>query len=287
MNFLRVLLLGCISFVLLGCATQTTPSPATENGENEIVVSDAQVADDREFEDYDDENDANISDPLEPWNRFWFGFNDVLMLKVVKPVYTGYKAVTPQELRTGLSNAYHNIRMPIRLVNSILQGEFAKAWIEFGRFIVNSTLGFGGLIDVTKDKKPLVAVDPRDADFGQTLAKWGVGEGWYVVWPLVGPSTARDTAGLAGDYSASPFAWLVEPWGPVDFWPGVAADGTLIFNDMGSTLEAYESLTKSAIEPYTAMRDAYVKYRRAYALPKYTTPVPRQQIADDGSIINP
>ncbi len=220
--------------------------------------------DDAFFEDYDEEQEVAIADPLEPWNRFWFGFNDILLLKVVKPVYSAYEAVTPQALRTGLSNALHNIKTPIRIANRILQGEFAQAWVELGRFIVNSTIGFGGLIDVAKKDKPLVPMTEGTADFGTTLGKWGIGEGIYLVWPFFGPSTARDTVGMGGDYAASPFFWLVEPTGKaVEFWPGLGTSLGLRFNDFGGTLETYETLTKSAVEPYTAARDAYVKYRRS------------------------
>ncbi len=220
--------------------------------------------DDDFFEDYDEDQDIVVSDPLEPWNRFWFGFNDILLLKVVKPVYSAYEVVTPQALRTGLSNALHNIKTPIRLANRILQGEFGQAWVELGRFIVNSTIGFGGLINVAQKDTPLVPMTEGTADFGTTLGKWGVGEGIYLVWPLLGPSTVRDTVGMGGDYAASPFFWLVEPTGKaVEFLPGLGANVGLRFNDFGGTLKAYETLTKSAVEPYAAARDAYVKYRRS------------------------
>lgn len=220
-------------------------------------------ADDAFFEDYDDEEGERIADPLEGWNRFWFGFNDIFLLHLVKPVYTGYTRVVPQEFRSGLSNFFHNVQMPVRFLNNVLQGKFPQAVVELGRFIVNTTAGFGGFIDVTKHKKVLVPMDPDGADFGQTLAYWGVGEGIYLVWPVLGPSTLRDTLGTAGDWAASPFWWAVEPVGPVDFWPGLAGAVGLRFNDIGSTLDAYEVVTKGAVEPYVAARDAYVKYRRA------------------------
>ena len=200
---------------------------------------------------------------MEGWNRFWFGFNDVLLLKVVKPVYTGYTYITPSPVRTGLSNAFHNIQMPIRFLNCVLQGRFGEAWIEVGRFVVNTTAGFGGVFDVAKQSKPLIPVDNRDADFGQTLGVWGFGEGIYLVWPVVGPSTVRDTVGLAGDWTTSAFFWISEPIGPLELEPALAASLGLRFNDMGTVISTYESLKKSAVEPYIAARDAYVKYRRA------------------------
>lgn len=240
-------------------ASVTPESP----GAADVADGRAARADDAFFEDYDDEEGESIADPLEGWNRFWFGFNDIFLLHLVKPVYTGYTRVVPQEFRSGLSNFFHNAQMPIRFLNNVLQGKIPQAVVELGRFLVNTTVGFGGVIDVTKRNRVLVPMDPQGADFGQTLAHWGVGEGIYLVWPVLGPSTVRDTFGTVGDWAASPFWWAVEPVGPVDFWPGLAAALGLRFNDMGSTLDAYEAVTKGAVEPYAAARDAYVKYRRA------------------------
>lgn len=259
--------------VIGGCSAKQEAPIAVADGTPALAESDSKaIVSDTRFEDYDFEDYADteptIADPLEGWNRMWFGFNDFLLMKVVKPVYTGYAYVTPEPIRNGISNAYHNIQAPIRVVNCILQGRFAEAWIELGKFIVNSTAGFGGLFDITKDKKPKVPVDGRDADFGQTLAAWGVGDGIYLVWPIFGPSTARDTVGLVGDAAASPFFWACDPIGPVDWEPLLAVNVGLRFNDFGKTIESYESITRSAIEPYIAVRDAYVKYRRGIYTPQ-------------------
>lgn len=249
----------------LGCAAKhedkTASSPV------EAVAADASssaaAVSDEDFEDYDDEDAADISDPLEGWNRFWFDFNDVLLLKVIKPVYTGYTTITPRPVRTGISNVFHNIQTPIRLGNCILQGRFGEAWVELGRFIVNTTAGFGGVFDVAKQSKPRIPVDGRDADFGQTLGVWGVGEGIYLVWPVVGPSTVRNTFGMVGDWAASPLFWTAEPIGPLNMEMALAASLGFRFNDLGPVIDTYETLTKSAVEPYIAARDAYIKYRRA------------------------
>lgn len=228
-----------------------------------LAPADAAFDDDLAFEDYDDEESESIADPLEGWNRFWFGFNDIFLMHIVKPVHTGYTRVVPREFRAGLSNFFHNLQMPVRFVNNVLQGKFPQAVVELGRFIVNTTVGMGGFIDITKRNKVLVPMDPQGADFGQTLAHWGVGEGIYLVWPVFGPSTVRDTVGTVGDLAASPLWWIAEPVGPVDFWPVLATGVGLRFNDIGSTIDAYEAVTKGAVEPYVAARDAYVKYRRA------------------------
>lgn len=265
--FCLICLLG-ISLVT-GCAskkTQTEPiiPQETKIAQSTQPINMAQsIADDTQFEDYEETDTVAIADPLEGWNRFWFGFNDVLLLKIIKPTYTGYSAITTPEIRHGLSNVLHNLQMPIRFANSLLQGKFAQAMVEVGRFVVNTTAGLGGIVDVTAGKKVLVPVDEQGADFGQTLACWGVGEGFYVVWPLLGPSTARDSVGYVGDYFASPTFWGTHPYGPVKTWHAIVANGVLRFNDFGSTIEAYEAITKGAVEPYSAMREAYITHRRA------------------------
>lgn len=276
------LALVCVFCLVLisGCAASKSPEPRPEAGPDAVQprTTDARVSSvtpapehspvlgattgtTYDFEDYD-EAGQSIADPLEGWNRFWFGFNDILILRVIKPIYTGYTHITPQAFRSGLSNFFYNLRMPVRVANYLLQGKLPQAGVEIGRFVVNTTAGFGGFIDVTKGKKVFVPMNPQDADFGQTLRHWGVGEGFYLVWPFLGPSTVRDTVGMAGDFAASPFFWGVEPVGPVDFRPALAASLGLRFNDFGSTIQAYEAVTKGAIEPYVAAREAYVNYRR-------------------------
>ncbi len=227
------------------------------------------------YDDYDEECDIPISDPLEKWNRIWFHFNDFLYMRIAKPVYTGYKAITPKALRIGVNNFFNNIQTPIRVINSLLQGKAGQAWVEFGRFIINSTVGLGGFINVAKKDKPRIPVDIQTADFGHTLSIWGFGEGFFIIWPVLGPSTVRDTFGMAGDIAMGPFFWLVEPIGIVPTLDsasssiafiskeyGITGDLYLNFNDLDSVLIPYESITKSAIEPYIALRDAYVKFRR-------------------------
>lgn len=254
---LAILLLLQLAFVA-GCAGKnaegTPPAQKVEAVETSASGND-------DFEDYDDDT-LVVPDPLEPWNRFWFGFNDVMITRVIKPVYTGYSTVTPSFMRTGLSNLWYHIKAPVRIVSRLLQGEFGMAGVEFGRFMANSMAGFGGLIDVSRNDRPLVPFTEQGADMGHTFAVWGVPEGWFVVWPFFGPNTVRSTFGLAGDYASSPWMWGVEPIGPVPFWTAAGADVALRFNDMGSLINTYEALTKSAVEPYSAMRDAYIKYQR-------------------------
>lgn len=197
-----------------------------------------------------------IADPIEPWNRFWFGFNDILIENVVSPVHKGYRYITPEGMRTGVSNAYRNIKFPIRFVNCLLQGKGREAGVEFSSFMLNTTAGLGGIFDVASSHKKIV--EPQNEDGGQTLGVWGVGEGFYIVWPLLGPSNLRDTFGLGIDYFANPLNYMFDSW-EVD----LAVSGYLIFNGLDETINAYETMKGIAVEPYTAIRDGYTQLRRA------------------------
>lgn len=196
-----------------------------------------------------------IPDPLEGWNRAMFKFNDVFIEYAARPAYTGYAYVTPSFMRTGIKNFFHNVAFPVRFVNNILQGRGRAAGVEMSRFVLNSTAGLGGLIDVAGHHKPVVPVE--DEDMGQTFGVWGLGEGFYIVWPLLGPSTVRDSFGMGGDYFLSPLSYI-HPW---ELGLGVRAVN--VFNDLDDVLDLYDDLKRAAIEPYSSVRDAYVQYRRA------------------------
>lgn len=196
-----------------------------------------------------------IPDPIEGWNRAVFIFNDTVIEYVLRPAYKGYEFVTPSFMRTGIKNFFHNIAFPVRFVNNVLQGRGKAAGVEMSRFILNTTAGLGGLVDVAKHHKPIVPVE--DEDMGQTFGVWGFGEGFYIVWPFIGPSTVRDTAGLAGDYFLSPMTYI-KPWEVA-----LGARAVNVFNDLDDVLDLYDQLKSAAIEPYSSVRDAYVQYRRA------------------------
>ena len=232
--------------------------PATGITVVEKKPVDMQIAD--ELDDYDSEPVATIADPLEPWNRFWFGFNDIFFMYIAKPAYTAWETITPRELRQGLSNFWHNLLFPMRFLNNLLQFRFMEAGVEFARFIGNTAGGFGGFIDVTRDKKPVVPVHPEGEDFGQTLGRWGIPHGCYLVWPFIGPSSVRETFGWAGDYFLYPgfavgYAWNA-PWYAIS---GIEVG--FFFNDLDGVLPTYTALRDAAVDPYIMMREAYVRYR--------------------------
>ena len=204
-----------------------------------------------------------VADPLYRWNKFWFGFNDIFYGGLMRPIAKGYAFVVPKPLRQGLTNAYQNFIFPIRFLNALLQLDFKKASKEFGRFMINSTIGIGGLVDVAKADPNLA---PGDEDFGQTLGHYGIGDGFYIVWPFLGPSTLRDTVGLAGDAAANPLTWIFGPWSIYGddnpwYWSYIIK-GADVFNNLPGTLETYDSVVGPAVDPYTAVKDAYIQHRR-------------------------
>ena len=196
-----------------------------------------------------------IYDPLEPWNRVMFEVNDVIINYVAHPINEAYTFITPQPVRTGLGNFFTNWLFPVRFVNNLLQGNPDRAYKEFARFFINTGAGLGGFIDVASTEPALQDVPP--ADFGQTLGKWGFGEGIYLYWPLLGPSNARDTVGTVGDWFLDPLTY-VKPW-----YIALPAKTLRTVNELDDMLDLYDNFTKSAIEPYTAIRDGYTQYRRA------------------------
>ena len=267
----------CVSGILLaallcmwhapaGAATSQAAAPSTVYGNTPqfqpgaiTVAPYGTMRSDNTLDDYDNEPAQSVSDPIEPWNRFWFHFNDIFFIYVARPAYSAWETVTPHQLRAGLKNFFFNLLFPVRFVNNILQFRFFEAGVEFGRFVINTTSS-AGFADVAKGHKTIVPVDPTGEDFGQTLGRWGLGHGFYIVWPFIGPSSARDTVGRVGDLFADPMFYLQ----PMELRLGVA--GGLRFNDLGDVLPLYEDLNTVAVDPYIAMREAYVNFRKAQVM---------------------
>ncbi len=196
-----------------------------------------------------------VPDPLESWNRAMFVVNNGFITYIGRPVNAVYTTVMPSPFRDGLNNFFSNLFFPVRFVNNLLQGKGQAAGKEFGRFIINTSAGLGGFVNIAKTNPDLQNLD--DEDFGQTLGVWGISEGVYLYWPLIGPSSARDTVGRIGDWGMDPLTYT-SPW-----WVPMATKGLRTVNELDDILNLYDNLTKSAIEPYTAVRDAYIQYRRA------------------------
>lgn len=211
--------------------------------------------------DAETEETSQISDPLEPWNRFWFGFNDVFYSYLFRPLGVGYNYVLPSPVRSGVSNFFFNWKFPIRFVNSLLQGKLLGAGVEFSRFVGNTLFGGLGVYNILEGKKAVVETD--DEDFGQTLGVWGIGAGPYIVWPILGPSTVRDTFGLAGDYFLDPITYI-NPWylpysNPT--WWSLTASGSRTLSTVADHIDEIDALKESSVEQYSAFRNVYVQTR--------------------------
>ena len=198
-----------------------------------------------------------IPDPLEPWNRTMFDFNDWFYFSVFKPVAQGYNFVMPELFRVSFRNFFHNVAVPVRFTSSILQGKPKKAGIELSRFVINSTLGIGGLFDIASMGLNLEV--ENEEDIGQVLGRYGVGHGFYFIWPFLGPSSLRDTVGLAGDYALDPVTYLFLV-APVGFSEGAQCFSFL--NEGSLFIGEYESFKDAAFDPYTSMKDAYYQRRK-------------------------
>ncbi len=196
-----------------------------------------------------------ISDPLESYNRAMHGFNDFVLLDVIKPVHQGYGTAMPSTARSGLANLSDHLLTPVRLINSILQLDFGGASVELAHFIANTVTSLG-LADVASREEANFYYNPDAYDFGVTLAVWGVGEGPVVNLPFFGPKTLRDCVGFAGDIAMDPLTYVTPL--PVTF-----ANGGLTFNDIDTIYTPYEYIATRAEDPYIATRDAIVLRRRA------------------------
>jgi len=204
-----------------------------------------------------EEKAVTTADPLEPLNRAVFQFNDKFYFWVLKPVARQYSRVVPERGRISVRNFFSNLASPIRIVNSLLQADFNSAAIEVSRCTVNTLLGLGGLFDPASSTE--MNLTKQEKDLGQTLGVWGVGPGLFLVWPFLGPSTLRDTAGMVGD------TFMVNPlrfYGLSSWAVAVTIKGSQKVNDTSLKIGDYESLKEAAIDPYVASRDAYLQARQ-------------------------
>ena len=245
-------------------ANQQSPAPSGEKKDQaQAADQEADEADeddeyDDEYDEYDDEYEDEeevvlIPDPWIEMNRGLLTFNDRLYFWLLKPVARGYGFIIPKELRQAIVNFFYNIRFPVRFINCLLQGKFRKSGNEFGQFFINSTAGCAGLLNPSANYPHL---QPSREDLGQTFAVWGFGNGAYLMLPFLGPSSLRDGLGRLGDTFLDPIWWLVD-----DFWVSVAIRAGEAVNETSLRIGEYEALKEASLDPYVAIRNAYVQNR--------------------------
>jgi phospholipid-binding lipoprotein MlaA len=194
-------------------------------------------------------------DPLEGMNRGVYKFNQVADDAVIKPVAKGYKAITPSPIRTGVNNFFSNLGMITTVVNDLLQLKFANAFTDAGRFVINSTFGIAGFIDVASMDK----IEKRKEDFGQTLGYWGLGSGPYLVLPFLGPSSVRDFTGLAVDTATTDPITYTHNIGEIRLHNQLRA--MQFIDKRAELLNATDLVDDASLDPYAFTRDAYLQRR--------------------------
>jgi len=232
--WLPSLLLPWLLFVLAGCAT---PPPASD--------PDA-LADYRQ-----------TNDPLEPTNRVFYAINNGLDAAILKPAAQAYVFVLPEAVRTGIHNMLGNLGTPVQLSNDMLEGKPRRAGDTTMRFLINTTVGVLGIFDVAKGW----GYPDHDADFGMTLAKWGVGPGPYLYLPVLGPNDPRDFAGFGVDVAADPFTWVGQ--GAAVKALGYSRWALTAVDTRSRLLGDIDNIKKTALDPYATFRSLYRQHRRA------------------------
>lgn len=190
------------------------------------------------------------SDPLESVNRGIFAFNMTADKYVLRPVAKGYRWAVPGFARTGIKNFFRNLGYPVTIANQYLQGKLADGTADLGRFLLNTTLGLGGFVDVAG----YWGLPAHDEDFGQTFGRWGVGEGWYLMLPFLGPSTNRDLVGMVFGAPLNPTYYSDET---ATIWGLTVLDA---IQTRAQFLNA-DALLMQQLDPYAFMRNAYLQRR--------------------------
>jgi phospholipid-binding lipoprotein MlaA len=247
--WVAVVIVTIASITFLGCSVQRKGPSERERQLSDVAPSTAAEAEFRT----PDASDRMDYDPWERFNEktFWFNYN-VLDRHALKPVATVWAKI-PEPMRQGLANAFRNLAMPDRLVNEVFQARFEEAGSEVGQFLLNTTVGVAGFVDVASR----VGLKKSDADTGQTLGVYGAGPGPYLVVPLLPPLNVRDGIGYAVDSLLDPLSWFVTPF-VVDF--GRAAGKTI--NERAANLKLYQDVEDTSLDLYAAVRNGYLQRRQ-------------------------
>ena len=197
-----------------------------------------------------------IYDPFEGINRAVFGFNNVADKVILEPIAKGYKKLPPP-VQSGIGNFIKNLKLPLVAVNQLLQGQGKNAVESTGRFFINSTIGIFGLIDVADN----VGLEQKEEDFGQTLATWGVGDGFYVVLPLFGPSNLRDTTGMIMTMVTDPVNAYATSQG--EAWAIPVRTAANAVDQRSKIIDEVNALRDNSVDYYAAVKSSYYQNRKA------------------------
>ena len=209
----------------------------------------------RELEAADAQAAGTVSDPWEGFNRKMFAFNDGLDRTLMTPAAKAYRTVTHKKQRKGIRNFIANLRTPVILVNDLLQGEIGRAGETMGRFVINSTIGFGGMGDPAER----IGIAQHSEDFGQTLAVWGIDSGPYLVLPFMGPSTLRDGFGAGVDLTIDPAFWIKTD--PAMYFRFSRA-GAGVLSSREPLIEPLDGIRADSLDFYASIRSFYLQSRK-------------------------
>jgi len=247
----RILFIVVCLFISAGIVF-ATEAPLDQEQKAEVAVIAPEMLEDEMAH----VNSNELPDPLYPINFAMFYFNDKLQLWLLEPAAKGYKYATPEIFRLGVGNVFNNLRSPVNFLNNLLQFKLDSFGKELFRFVFNSTVGLGGICDVAYH---LLDLKKQEADFGQTLGYYGVGQGIYLVWPIIGPSSLRETVGFLGDQVMSPPTYLSFFF--LDFLQSSSVVTFEKINDTSFKLGDYSLLTNSSVDPYLALKNVFEQYR--------------------------
>ncbi len=245
-NFICTVIIALATLTIAGCAgSSNSGADETANGTTNISADTAFYA------------SPVDGDPLEPFNRAVFQFNRYTDMLVIKPITQVYVSILPEFIRVGIHNFLTNLNTPVVLANELLQWDLNGANIVTQRFLINSTVGMAGLFDAAAYH----GIDrPSAEDFGQTLGKWGIGEGPYLVLPLLGSSNLRDATGFVVDMFLDPINWW--GWNDDDHENILYARTALrVIDARAGLLGPYDDLLAQSIDPYTTIKSAYIQNR--------------------------
>jgi phospholipid-binding lipoprotein MlaA len=255
---MKKLLAAAVMMVFFSIVCVCIPAFATDREPGVYLAQQSQeetAEEDKDYEDDDEYEDdvVQINDPLYRLNHEFYLLNDGLYVVFIKPAAKAYNTVIPEEFRIMAKNFFYNLRFPIRFVNCMLQAKGTKAMEEFATFFLNSTVGFAGIQTPASYYENL---PPSPEDLGQTLGVWGADDGFFIMFPILGPSSLRDSARFIDSLFLDPISWLDLDWKTKY---GILAYDK--FNEISFQIDDIDAMKAAVLDPYVAVRDAYVEHR--------------------------